>query len=448
MKNLIYTTIGYNIEWFDIILILIDSLIDYSYPNKFDFLVICDDNMYNHIKDYFNKNSIYNKLNIKIHNVKFNSQKPDIASINKLRIFDYENINDYEKILFLDGDIICTLNINEIFQKDLAENILYVYKEKININDHNHRYWGFENYTEKDLDEFKINNIYPFNCGIFLFKVSDEIKSDFSLILEKIKNHKGDYYYEQSFMNVYFNKKRNINYTLFTRDNYIMFPENILYKNHILHFCGCNNPALSKKQIMINYKEKYLLIKNFDDRNEMLVFYSNKLTNPILCEIGVFKGEFLDYIYNNCKCTSIDAIDLFDGNTCSGNADGNNVIHYNMSQSYIELKDKYKDTIVNICKSDSSTYLKSLDDNFYDIIYIDGDHSYSGVKKDLTEGFKKIKNNGYIMGHDYEMNMSKAKTHYDFGVKKAVDEFCDQYKQKIIAKGMDGCVSFCIRIVK
>ena len=29
-------------------------------------------------------------------------------------------------------------------------------------------------------------------------------------ILEKIKNHKGDYYYEQSFMNVYFNKKRNI----------------------------------------------------------------------------------------------------------------------------------------------------------------------------------------------------------------------------------------------
>ena len=55
MKNLIYTTVGYNIEWFNVILILIDSLIDYSSPNTFDFLLICDDNMYDYIKDYFNR---------------------------------------------------------------------------------------------------------------------------------------------------------------------------------------------------------------------------------------------------------------------------------------------------------------------------------------------------------------------------------------------------------
>ncbi len=84
----------------------------------------------------------------------------------------------------------------------------------------------------------------------------------------------------------------------------------------------------------------------------------------------------------------------------------------------------------------------------YDIIYIDGDHSYNGVKRDLEAAFNKINNNGYIMGHDYEMNMAKARQAYDFGVKKAVTEFCEKYNQTVCAKGEDGCVSFCIKISK
>jgi hypothetical protein len=78
-------------------------------------------------------------------------------------------------------------------------------------------------------------------------------------------------------------------------------------------------------------------------------------------EIGIFKGEFLEYIYNNCQPSIIDAVDLFEGDTCSGNADGNNVVHYNMNKSYTELCDKYKNIEnVHIIKSDSSTYLNSL----------------------------------------------------------------------------------------
>jgi hypothetical protein len=52
------------------------------------------------------------------------------------------------------------------------------------------------------------------------------------------------------------------------------------------------------------------------------------------------------------------------------------------------------------------------------------------------------------MGHDYEMNMNKAKKAYDFGVRKAVDEFCCEFSQKIYAKGLDGCVSYAIKISK
>lgn len=52
------------------------------------------------------------------------------------------------------------------------------------------------------------------------------------------------------------------------------------------------------------------------------------------------------------------------------------------------------------------------------------------------------------MGHDYEMNMNKAHNTYDFGVKRAVDEFCMTYNQTILSKALDGCVSYCMNIKK
>jgi len=111
------------------------------------------------------------------------------------------------------------------------------------------------------------------------------------------------------------------------------------------------------------------------------------------------------------------------------------------------LTNKYKDVPnVRLFKSRSDTFLQNQPDNTYDIIYIDGDHSYSGVKTDLQNAYKKIKSGGYIMGHDYEMNMQKANHIYNFGVKQAVDEFCETYSCKIISKAMDGCVSYCIQV--
>jgi len=52
------------------------------------------------------------------------------------------------------------------------------------------------------------------------------------------------------------------------------------------------------------------------------------------------------------------------------------------------------------------------------------------------------------MGHDYEMNMSKSNRYYVFGVKQAVDEYCNSYNQTIFAKAMDGCVSYAIHVNK
>lgn len=187
----------------------------------------------------------------------------------------------------------------------------------------------------------------------------------------------------------------------------------------------------------------------FDTREGMIKYYSDKIDKPKILELGVFKGKFLDFMVNNLDYGLIDGVDLFNGKVCSGDQDGNNVEYVELESQFNLLNSEYRDKKnVNVYKSYTSSFLIGQSNDFYDIIYIDADHSYSGAKKDILLSHEKIKSGGYIMGHDYEMNMNKAKRYYEFGVRKAVDEYCIEFNQEIITKAMDGCVSFCIKVNK
>ena len=257
ITNLIYTTFGYDINWFKIILLLLNSVEKCVDIKTFDFLIICDDNMFEIIHQYIKTNCNYS-FNIKLHNSKKNSTTPMLASINKLGIFDFEEINNYSKILFIDGDIISTLNLNNLFNHELRDDILYVYKEVEEIDAHRKILWSLENYTEDEIELFREKSIYPFNCGIFLFKNTDILKLDFDKINEIILNHQGKFFYEQSFMNYYFNRKGTVNYEIITNDNYIMFPDlSVKYTDKIIHFCGAGNK--NKFETIMNYLNTHSL---------------------------------------------------------------------------------------------------------------------------------------------------------------------------------------------
>lgn len=63
----------------------------------------------------------------------------------------------------------------------------------------------------------------------------------------------------------------------------------------------------------------------------------------------------------------------------------------------------------------SSEVLDMIADCYFDILFIDGDHSYEGVKRDFESGLRLVKQDGLILFHDYRADA--------FGVKKFVDEF-------------------------
>ena len=64
-------------------------------------------------------------------------------------------------------------------------------------------------------------------------------------------------------------------------------------------------------------------------------------------------------------------------------------------------------------KTESNLLSFKFEYDFFDMIYIDADHSYTSVKNDISNWFDKIKPGGIRSGHDYYMPE----------VKKAVDEF-------------------------
>ena len=57
-----------------------------------------------------------------------------------------------------------------------------------------------------------------------------------------------------------------------------------------------------------------------------------------------------------------------------------------------------------------------FEDNSIDFIYIDGNHQYDFVKKDLEDYVPKVKVGGVIAGHDYGGPTTP-------GVTKAIDEY-------------------------
>lgn len=179
-------------------------------------------------------------------------------------------------------------------------------------------------------------------------------------------------------------------------------------------------------------------MKIFDTRNNLL----DKLPKNLkIVELGVFRGEFAEEIYKRMSPSELYLVDIWHGTFGSGDKDGNNhTVIPNMEEVFFSLREKYKrHSNVHVIKKTTIDFLQSCSDNYFDMIYIDADHTYNAVLQDLELSFNKIKNMGILSGHDYYENGQ---------VKKAVDYFCTKYNQTIISLTKDGCPSFLIQLKK
>lgn len=165
-----------------------------------------------------------------------------------------------------------------------------------------------------------------------------------------------------------------------------------------------------------NWFNKLVIPKPEQLRNveytEGLIDLINTLDKPEnfeMVEIGTYVGDsakiFIDNIPTLTKINCIDPWENYD-----------RLVKCPMvivENYFNEFKKQYPDKI-NKIKSKSIDAVKYFDDDSLDFVYIDGNHTYEGCKSDIELYLPKIKDGGWIGGHDYQNNFP--------GVLKSVNE--------------------------
>jgi hypothetical protein len=156
-----------------------------------------------------------------------------------------------------------------------------------------------------------------------------------------------------------------------------------------------------------------------DSTNSMFFGFTDMLkelknlkgNNTTMIEIGSYMGESTMLFASSNIFNKIYTIDPHDGiekfNERENITWGEVVDEYKLNTRYFDNIIHYEDYSYNV--------VDNFKDNSIDFIYIDANHSYESVKQDLSMYYPKVKDGGYIGGHDYS-------NEYEDSVCKAVKE--------------------------
>ncbi|MBM3281254.1 MAG: class I SAM-dependent methyltransferase [Candidatus Harrisonbacteria bacterium] len=139
--------------------------------------------------------------------------------------------------------------------------------------------------------------------------------------------------------------------------------------------------------------------------------------NGVCAEIGVYNGLFSKRIIRISKPQQLYLIDPW--LEIPGGKEKYNQDNQDNRYSFVlrALRKEIDKNIVHVIRKKSDEAVSQFYEGFFDFIYIDGDHSYFQVKKDLENFYSKMKKGGVLAGDDYHLPE----------VKQAVDEFAQNH---------------------
>jgi lipopolysaccharide biosynthesis glycosyltransferase len=171
--NLIYSCVFFKEQYITLMNMLLYSYVTYGNPKEdTHYLIMCNVEFEIRIKQ------IIDNLNINGDIWCLNMNTLFEAGYSRLKIFEYPSIDSYNKILYLDCDILITNNLSNILNFEL-ENKLYALEE----GKTNEEYWG-SMFFDKSF-----NHVNGFTSGILLFNNCITIKKLFNDVLYHINFH-------------------------------------------------------------------------------------------------------------------------------------------------------------------------------------------------------------------------------------------------------------------
>ena len=188
MKNAIFICVFHNEKYVDLCLLLLESLLLFGNLDENTEILIYTSTIFaNKIQE---SSILYEKIMFEINDMK---QDLDSACKSRLDLFQLSAINKYDKILYLDTDIIVKKQVNILFDL-VKEDVLYVLEE--GDLERSENYWGKELFTTEEINSFKDKT--TFNSGVLLFNNCENMRFLFEKIKEDMqrRNHS---FYDQPF---------------------------------------------------------------------------------------------------------------------------------------------------------------------------------------------------------------------------------------------------------
>lgn len=422
-KKCIFICIFHQEKYIDIFYLLLESLYIFGNIDDItDILIYTNTNFMNIIKD----SHLYSE------NIKFEINDTydnlDKACKSRLDIFNFSCITNYDKIIYLDTDIIIKEDINKLFHL-VKEDILYVL-EQGSINDNND-YFGKILFTDIDIEQ--IVDKSAFSSGILLFNNCEKIKELFNKIKEDIVKRPHNFScYDQPYI-VYNAFKYNLFNNKVLKDyainiEYNGYLDNINDGKTLIHFAGGPGGYNHKIELMTNYfntVKDYIIKKNIETTKE----YINQFLLPIINDCGELLEGNIFMLHNTTDYT-----DLYLNKTKNisnlvlnkniksimeiGFNSGFSTLLMLFSNPNIKIKcfdlgehkytlpcyEKIKETFgerINLIIGDSTKTLQNINETF-DLIHIDGGHSTEVAESDIINSYRLSEKGTILIMDDYD----------------------------------------------
>ena len=154
------------------------------------------------------------------------------------------------------------------------------------------------------------------------------------------------------------------------------------------------------------------------------------------CEIGVWKGDFSARILEAVRPAELHLVDPWkfeqDEAYAAAYYGGKDAKSQNdMDRLFEQVKRRFRRQVserrVQIHRASSTAASCSFQNDYFDWVYIDGNHRYEFVKQDIESYYPKVKAGGLIAGDDYSEG-----GWWGDGVLRAVDEFIESGRCQVV----------------
>ncbi len=206
------------------------------------------------------------------------------------------------------------------------------------------------------------------------------------------------------------------NTKVFEQQHFNAYPFQYMPGMFLVHFAGHQSPR-EKLRLMLQFM---WVTDNWHEpvrcRLELPLLWEKRGYKEGV-EIGTQAGDFAEVMLDNWNNGKLHLVDPWAH--LEEYVDNANVSDEKHEQLYRRVLGRFNTNHrVSIHRKTSVDAAREI--GTVDFAYIDGDHSYEGVKTDIATWWPKVRRGGVLAGHDY-LDGTVGKT--TFGVKSAVDEF-------------------------